>query len=212
MTNQCNWCSDELAAEILEQSTVMEVAAGMVIMNPGDPVEGAYILEQGAVKLFRICEHGNRHLLYLLHKDGMCALSTLTSLTGGTMDILAEAEVSTKIRVIPKELTDRLFVENEEWRNMVLSSIRTSWQDAMSMLDQVAFKPLKGRIETYLHTHSQLSDRKIVAKSHGEIAEELYVSREAVSRTLKTLENEGMVHLGHGSIKVIDIQASNCQS
>jgi len=128
------------------------------------------------------------------------------------MDILAEAEVSTKIRVIPKELTDRLFVENEEWRNMVLSSIRTSWQDAMSMLDQVAFKPLKGRIETYLHTHSQLSDRKIVAKSHGEIAEELYVSREAVSRTLKTLENEGMVHLGHGSIKVIDIQASNCQS
>ena len=89
MTNQCNWCSDELAAEILDQSTVREVAAGTVIMNPGDPVEGAYILEQGAVKLFRICEYGNRHLLYLLRKDGMCALSTLTSLTGGTMDILA---------------------------------------------------------------------------------------------------------------------------
>ena len=101
MTNhQCNWCSDELAAEILDQSTVMEVAPGTVIMNPGDPVEGAYILEQGAgVKLFRICEYGNCHLLYLLRKDGMCALSTLTSLTGGTMDILAEAEVSTIIRV-----------------------------------------------------------------------------------------------------------------
>ena len=66
ITNQCNWCSDELAAEILDQSTVMEVAAGEVIMNPGDTVEGAYILEQGAVKLFRICESGNRHLLYLL--------------------------------------------------------------------------------------------------------------------------------------------------
>ena len=212
MTNQCNWCSDELAAEILEQSTVMEVAPGTVVMNPGDPVEGAYILEQGAVKLFRICEYGNRHLLYLLRKDGMCALSTLTSLTGGTMDILAEAEVSTTIRVIPKELADRLFVENEEWRNMVLHSIRTSWQDAMNMLDQVAFKPLKGRLESYLHTHSQLSARQIVTKSHAEIAEELYVSREAVSRTLKTMENEGMVHLGHGSIKVIDIQTSNCQS
>ena len=212
MTNQCNWCSDELAAEILDQSTVMEVAPGTVVMNPGDPVEGAYILEPGAVKLFRICEYGNRHLLYLLRKDGMCALSTLTSLTGGRMDIRAEAEVSATIRVIPKELAARLFVENEEWRNMVLQSIRTSWQDAMNMLDQVAFKPLKGRLESYLHTHSQLYARKIVTKSHAEIAEELFVSREAVSRTLKTMENEGMVHLGHGSIKVIDIQASNRQS
>ena len=210
MTNQCNWCSDELAGEILDQSTVMEVAPGTVVMNPGDPVEGAYVLEQGAVKLFRICEYGNRHLLYLLRKDGMCALSTLTSLTGGTMDILAEAEVPTKIRVISKELADRLFVENEEWRNMVLHSIRTSWQDAMNMLDQVAFKPLKSRLESYLHTHAKLSSRQIVAKSHAEIAEELYVSREAVSRTLKSLEKEGGVHLGHGSIKVLDVQANSC--
>ena len=53
------------------------------------------------------------------------------------MDILAEAEVPTKVRVLPKELADRLFVENEEWRNMVLQSIRTSWQDAMNMLDRL---------------------------------------------------------------------------
>ena len=210
--NSCDWCSKELAAEIIDRSTVVEVAAGSTVMNPGDPVEGAYILEQGAVKLFRICEYGNRHLLYLLRKDGMCALSTLTSLTTGKMDVLVEAEVDCKIRVLSKELADRLFAENEEWRNMVLQSIRASWQDSMVMLDQVAFKPLKSRLETYLNNHSVLSVRQIVTKSHAEIAEELYVSREAVSRTLKTMENEGMVHLGHGSIKVIDIQDRTCQS
>lgn len=209
-TNQCNWCSDELAALVRDESTLMEVPAGEVIMNPGDPVEGAYILEQGAVKLFRICELGNRHLLYLLRKDGMCALSTLTSLTGGTIGVMAEAEMPSKIRVLSKELADELFVENEEWRNMVLRSIYSAWQDSMAMLDQVAFKPLKGRLESYLSTHVSLSSRQIVAKSHAEIAEELYVSREAVSRTLKTLENEGAVHLGHGSIKVLDIQESSC--
>ena len=209
-TNQCNWCSDELAALVRDESTLIEVAAGEVLMNPGDPVEGAYILEQGAVKLFRICELGNRHLLYLLRKDGMCALSTLTSLTGGTMGVMAEAETSCKIRVLSKEFADQLFVENEEWRNMVLRSIYNSWQDSMAMLDQVAFKPLKGRLETYLGTHAHLSSRQIVAKSHAEIAEELYVSREAVSRILKILENEGAVHLGHGSIKVLDIQATSC--
>lgn len=209
-TNQCNWCSDELAALVRDESTLIEVPAGEVIMNPGDTVEGAYVLEEGAVKLFRICEFGNRHLLYLLRKNGMCALSTLTSLTGGTIGVLAEAETPSKIRVLSKELADELFVENEEWRSMVLHSIYNAWQDSMAMLDQVAFKPLKGRLESYLRTHTSLSSRQIVAKSHAEIAEELYVSREAVSRTLKTLENEGAVHLGHGSIKVLDIQTSSC--
>ena len=61
----------QVAAEILDQSAIMEVAPERC--ESGDPVEGAYILERGAVKLFRICEYGNRHLLYLLRKDGMCA-------------------------------------------------------------------------------------------------------------------------------------------
>ena len=209
-TNQCNWCSDELASLVRNESTLIEVPAGEVIMNPGDPVQGAYILEQGAVKLFRICEFGNRHLLYMLQKDGMCALSALTSLIGGTIGIMAEAETPSKIWVLSKGFANELFVENVEWRNMVLRSILSSWQDSMFMLDQVAFKPLKSRLVFYLSTHAELSSRQIVAKSHAEIAEELYVSREAVSRTLKTMEKEGTVHLGHGSIKVLNIQATSC--
>lgn len=205
-----NFCSDVLASEILATSKLIEVPAGAVIMKPGDPVEGSFILEQGAVKLFRICEHGNRHLLYLLRDASMCALSTLTSLIGGTSDVLVEAEVFTRIRFLPKDRANQLFFENEEWRALVLREILSSWKDSMSMLDQLAFNPLKKRLESYLLIHSKLSDRKIVRKSHAEIADELYVSREAVSRTLKGMETEGDVHLGHGSIKVLDVLANKC--
>ena len=73
----------------------------------------------------------------------------------------------------------------------------------MVMLDAVAFKPLQRRLEKYLAAHAALSKRSIVRKSHAEIAGELNVSRDAVSRALKAMENQDDIHLGHGSIKVI---------
>ena len=75
------------------------------------------------------------------------------------MDILAEAEVSTTIRVIPKE--PRIgFLSKMKNGEMVQHSIRTSWQDSMVDVDQVAFKPLKGRLNPTWQTHSQLSARQ----------------------------------------------------
>jgi CRP-like cAMP-binding protein len=55
--------------------------------------------------------------------------------------------------------------------------------------------------------HAALSERQVVHKSHAEIAKELNVSREAISRMLKMMENQDAVHLGHGSIKVFNVKA-----
>lgn len=176
-------------------------------MSPGDVVQGAFILQKGTVKLFRVFESGEKHLLYLLSGNCMCAMSSLTGLMGGQIPILAEAEEDIEIQFIPKEESNRLFLENEEWRTLILKGVLESWEESMSMLDQVAFKPLQLRLERYLAQHASLSERQVVQKSHAEIAHELNVSREAVSRVLKLMENQDAVHLGHGSIKVMNVRA-----
>jgi CRP/FNR family transcriptional regulator len=43
-----------------------------------------------------------------------------------------------------------------------------------------------------------------VSASHQEIAEQLGVSRESVSRLLKQFEQGGCVHLGRGAIEIVD--------
>ena len=203
-TNQRNWCSVELAHLLSEKAEVLSMPKGSIIMSPGDDVNGAFILQKGTVKLFRVLESGEKHLLYLLSGNCMCALSSLTGLMGGQIPILAEAEDDIEVMVVPRDEANRLFLENEEWRTLILNGVLDSWNESMSMLDQVAFKPLQRRLEKYLAQHASLSDRQVVHKSHAEIAQELNVSREAVSRVLKVMENQDAVHLGHGSIKVIN--------
>jgi len=203
-TNQCHWCSAELADLVSAEAELVQMPKGSTIMSPGDDVHGVFILQKGTVKLFRVLASGEKHLLYLLTGNCMCALSSLTGLMGGQIPVLAEAEDDIEVLFVPRDVANRLFLENEEWRTLILNGVLDSWKESMSMLDEVAFKPLQRRLEKYLAQHASLSERQVVRKSHAEIAQELNVSREAVSRVLKVMENQDAVHLGHGSIKVIN--------
>lgn len=204
--NQCNWCSAELADVLSAKAECIQMPKGSTIMSPGDIVNGAFILQKGTVKLFRVFESGEKHLLYLLSGNCMCALSSLTGLLGRRISILAEAEEDVEVQVISQEESNRLFLENEEWRTLILNGVLDSWEESMAMLDQETFMPLQRRLEKYLAQHAALSERQVVHKSHSEIAQELNVSREAVSRMLKVMENQYEVHLGHGSVQVIDVK------
>ena len=204
--NQCNWCSAELADVLSAKAECIQMPKGSTIMSPGDIVNGAFILQKGTVKLFRVFESGEKHLLYLLSGNCMCALSSLTGLLGRRISILAEAEEDVEVQVISQEESNRLFLENEEWRTLILNGVLDSWEESMAMLDQETFMPLQRRLEKYLAQHAALSERQVVHKSHAEIAQELNVSREAVSRMLKVMENQYEVHLGHGSVQVIDVK------
>jgi CRP/FNR family transcriptional regulator len=124
-------------------------------------------------------------------------------LLGEKTEIWAEAETDVEFLVVPQDVANKWLVENDEWREVLLRDFFSGWNESMAMLDQVAFKPLQRRLEKYLAEHQGLSKRNIVHKSHAEIAAELNVSREAVSRVLKVMENQDDIHLGHGSIKVI---------
>lgn len=196
--------SEDLSREILAVAERYSFSEGSVIIRPGDSFEGAFILLKGTVKLFRVIESGERHFLYMLHSGSMCALSTLAGLIKENSSLLAEAEEDVEVLVVPNEIADKWFIEKEEWRTKALTTIYESWQVTMFSLDAVAFESLQRRLEIYLAEHAALSERSIVQKSHAEIAGELNVSREAVSRALKAMENQDDIHLGHGSIKVIN--------
>ena len=202
-----SWCSPDLSQEIARHAQTMTLQRGQTIYTPGDKASGAIVVEKGLVRLYRVVKSGDKHLLYLLNGQCMCALSTLANLIDREIDLYAVAEEDCVVHVIPRETSELLFMTNKEWRDFTLNSIMDGWQASLNTLDQVVFEPLQRRLEIYLSEHAALSQRKIVRKSHAEIAGDLNVSREAVSRVLKAMERRDELHLGHGSIKVIKLRA-----
>jgi CRP/FNR family transcriptional regulator len=58
------------------------------------------------------------------------------------------------------------------------------------------------RLLNYLHKKAQAIHSKVINATHQEIAYDLNASREAVSRLLKQLENEGQLKLGRNKIEL----------
>ena len=56
-------------------------------------------------------------------------------------------------------------------------------------------------MQRYLEKRIQ---RHVVAKTHGEIADELGTAREVVSRRLKEFEKKGIIANGRGRVELLD--------
>ena len=75
----------------------------------------------------------------------------------------------------------------------------------MWVLEQVVFFKLKTRVADFLISQYHLNDSININITHDYIANNLGSAREVISRILKRLENDKILKLSRGTIKIIDI-------
>jgi len=59
------------------------------------------------------------------------------------------------------------------------------------------------RLLKYLNNRFELSQTNYIESTHQEIADDLNASRESVSRLLKQLEKNGVIHLERNKIQLL---------
>lgn len=70
----------------------------------------------------------------------------------------------------------------------------------MERINDIAFENLEFRLLKYLEYTSLVHNEITINRKHFDIARDLKVSREAVSRTLKKLEKDEVIILGRNKI------------
>ena len=70
----------------------------------------------------------------------------------------------------------------------------------LEKINDIAFENLEYRVSKYLEQTSLVHNNNILNRKHFDIARDLKVSREAVSRILKKLEKEEVLSLGRNKI------------
>jgi CRP/FNR family transcriptional regulator len=70
-------------------------------------------------------------------------------------------------------------------------------------IDSIAFKNMDERLWEYLEMKSRQNPAGLINATHQEIAHDLFASREAISRLLKKLEQDGKISLGRNAIHIL---------
>jgi CRP/FNR family transcriptional regulator, anaerobic regulatory protein len=188
-----------LNREISANARVRKFSRDETLIKPGDDIHFVPIVLKGSVRILRQDADGREVFLYYLFPGETCAMSLTCCQAGAKSMIRAVTEEETEVLQIPVELTGELY-KYPEWKAYVSANYNRRFAQLISVIDLVAFAHMDEQLLNYLRQRGQALGVKTLKITHQQIAGELNLHREAVTRLLRTLENKGFVKLGRGSI------------
>ena len=156
----------------------------------------------GLVKMFRKAESGKEIFMYYLQPGEAAYLSVLETENINTSELMAVAEKKTTVLSIPYSTSNEYIQRFRTWYQFIVRSYRRRFEELFYSLDSVAFRDLDDRLNDYLKRQMRIFKTRELSLSHKQIANDLNSSREAISRLLKKMENDGMISLKRGRIKI----------
>ncbi len=165
---------------------------------------GLFLIRKGQVRAFIISEGGREITLYRLFERDVCVFSASCMMRNITFDIHVEVEKPTEAFLIPTTVFCKLTQESLPIQSFTNQLMASRFSDVMETLEQVLFTSFDHRLANYLLEQAVIEDSDMIKITHEKIANDLGTAREVVSRMLKYFQNEGMVVLNRGTIKLLN--------
>jgi len=198
-----NIAEKALQEEIATVGKLTEFSAGTTIMDVGQYVKLVPLVIEGAIKVSREDEDGHELFLYYLQGGQTCSMSFTCCMMNKKSEIRTIAEENTRMIGIPIRYVDEWMTKYQSWKNFVMQTYDYRMMELVRTIDSIAFHHMDERLLEYLSKKAKATNSKVISTTHQEIAYDLNASREAVSRLLKQLENDGRVKLGRNKIELV---------
>lgn len=177
---------------------------GESMRTSSDNCSGLFLLLRGQVRAYIVSENGKEITLYRLLDRDVCIFSASCMLKNITFDIYIEVEKETDAFLIPVTVFSKLSEESMAVKSFTSELMASRFSDVMWIMEQVMFMSFDKRLAIFIIEQSGIEESDNIVITHERIANHLGTAREVVSRMLKYFQNEGLIDLGRGSIKILD--------
>lgn len=119
-----------------------------------------------------------------------CILSTKCMNDYFQSDVMLEFIDDSEVFIIPNAIFEKLCQNNEKILQFNIALISRRLKQSINTIDDITFKSLKNRVIKYLKENAK---DDAITISQENLANHIGSAREAVSRILKELKNEGLI-------------------
>jgi CRP/FNR family transcriptional regulator len=130
-------------------------------------------------------------------------MSFLGGIHNDTSKVVAVAEEDTEILFLPIDRVTAMIKENPEWLDYIFRLYHKRFEELLDVVNAVAFKKVDERLLDFIRKKCAMTNSKTLHVTHEQLANELGTARVVVSRLLKRMEEEGLVHLGRNKITLV---------
>ena len=192
----------ELREELLENSQIIDLKKGDVIVREGEYVKVLPIVLEGNIRVYQT--NGEREiLLYYVEPGQTCIMSLSACFFNNESPSKAVATEDTTIVAIPTRYITQWQKQYKSWNEYIIKTFRNRYDDLLSTFESVTFEHTDQRIMEYLNFRKEKDATNLIEISHQNLANELGTTRVVVSRILKQFELSGKVVLHRRGIELI---------
>ena len=199
-TSFSNLFEENLLQEICNNGILKYAEPDKIILEIRREIKFIPIIVSGIVKVVRRDGSGNGIFLHYLSDNQTSAIAISYALENKKSEIRLETQSNIVYIAIPAKVVNSWFLKYSSWRSFYFKLNQEQTSFLIEKINDIAFTSLENRLVKYLEYTSLISDNITVYKKHFDIARDLKVSREAISRILKKLEKEEVVTLGRNKI------------
>ena len=167
---------------------------------------GIVILKSGQLRAYLISDEGKEITLYRLLSRDVCIMTASCVLKNINFNVTLEVEKESVLFLIPANVWSSLSNSNILVKEYALELISSRFSEVMWVMEQVVFMGMGQRLSVFLLEQAALEQDNSITITHDTIAKNLGTAREVISRLLKYFENEGLIELSRGTVKIMNIK------
>lgn len=192
-----------LKDEVTAYGQLKNFSAGSVILQEDSYIKAIPLVLNGSLKVMRTDKDGHEILLYYITPGESCIMSFLGGIHNETSKIKAVVEEDAEILFIPVEKASEWVKKFPEWSDFIFKLYHKRFEELLTAVNAIAFQKLDMRLLQLLKQKAELYQTKELKITHQQLADELGTAREAVSRVMKQMENEGLVTLSRNKVTLL---------
>jgi len=165
-----------------------------VIWLEQDPAEMVYLVASGLVKLFKMSTEGKEQIVRLVRPGGSFGHNGI--LNGGYRIEAAQAVVPSTLYGLSRVNLESLLQENHLLALNTVRTLATEIHQYLSLIEDLSLRRVKSRLARMLIGHSQDGVfNQLLNLTQGDMASMIGTAREVLGKSLKILEEEGLIRI-----------------
>jgi len=201
--------SDELRA-LARYCAIRRLARDETLFSEGDPCEGLFIVQNGAIKLFKMADTGREQVL-VIERPGS-TVAELPVFDGGNFPASARAAEDSTLLYLPKRVFLDLCRRNSEVAFAVIRTLAWRFRYLTSLVEELSLKEVSHRLARFLRDRALQAGVRTrrgiefpLEETNQEIGAEIGTVRDLVSRNLRQFVDRGIIKMERRKVIVLDM-------
>lgn len=190
---------------IVANSSGKKYSKGKNLFSSGQECLGLVIVKTGKLRTYTLSDDGREITFCRLEAGSVCMLTASCALNTTSVDIVIDVEESSEVLIISPQCIANVIAQNIHAENFLLRAATEKLTEIIWCLQQILFMSMDKRLAVFLKDEAARLNSDEIKLTHEQIAKYMGSAREVVSRMLKYFEQEGIVRLQRGNIKIMDM-------